>query len=325
MNELPERWTPGRQQGEVVRVLYTIPVTFKLEDSITDPKQEGTDIKIDGQLDADQNLKALIIIDGIELHGDVENLDEYIDPQSIKEISVIKGEEAIEKYGDKGQNGVVNIILKKGAKFARVPMDTVIIYDPETFTETVKLVPRQGANYSKEGVDNYTSSLNSTDTIIIYDPETYSETIIISEPLDEDFLIELSYNKDIVTLTSSNAAWTNLSFPIKDNTPQIIDEFGMAEIINHKAQFSFMIVKNGIEFRFKNHHGFNWPDPMGGSCGNWDSDVPRLLISNATIHPRSHLVLGTVLPDLLRAVEEVDLLLCEQVVPAGLHTYSYHG
>jgi len=31
MNNLPERWSPGKQRGKSVRVLYTLPVTFKLE------------------------------------------------------------------------------------------------------------------------------------------------------------------------------------------------------------------------------------------------------------------------------------------------------
>ena len=31
MNNLPQRWTPGKQRGKSVRVLYTLPVTFKLE------------------------------------------------------------------------------------------------------------------------------------------------------------------------------------------------------------------------------------------------------------------------------------------------------
>jgi periplasmic protein TonB len=31
MNNLPQKWTPGKQRGSSVRVLYTLPVTFKLE------------------------------------------------------------------------------------------------------------------------------------------------------------------------------------------------------------------------------------------------------------------------------------------------------
>jgi protein TonB len=31
MNNLPAKWTPGKKQGSVVRVLYTLPVTFTLQ------------------------------------------------------------------------------------------------------------------------------------------------------------------------------------------------------------------------------------------------------------------------------------------------------
>jgi len=31
MNDLTERWTPGKQRGRPVKVLYTLPVKFKLE------------------------------------------------------------------------------------------------------------------------------------------------------------------------------------------------------------------------------------------------------------------------------------------------------
>ncbi len=31
MNNLPERWTPGKQKGQPVNVLYTLPIKFKLE------------------------------------------------------------------------------------------------------------------------------------------------------------------------------------------------------------------------------------------------------------------------------------------------------
>lgn len=30
MNDLPERWTPGKQKGRPVRVLFTLPVKFEL-------------------------------------------------------------------------------------------------------------------------------------------------------------------------------------------------------------------------------------------------------------------------------------------------------
>ena len=38
---------------------------------------------------------------------------ESIDPNTIKAINVFKGETAIEKYGEKGKNGVIVITLKE--------------------------------------------------------------------------------------------------------------------------------------------------------------------------------------------------------------------
>ena len=31
MNNLPQKWTPGKQRGRAVKVLYTLPVKFRLE------------------------------------------------------------------------------------------------------------------------------------------------------------------------------------------------------------------------------------------------------------------------------------------------------
>jgi len=37
MNELPERWTPGKQNGTPVAVYYTLPVKFKIKEAVVDP------------------------------------------------------------------------------------------------------------------------------------------------------------------------------------------------------------------------------------------------------------------------------------------------
>lgn len=31
MNDLPDRWVPGKQRGKAVKVIYTLPIKFKLE------------------------------------------------------------------------------------------------------------------------------------------------------------------------------------------------------------------------------------------------------------------------------------------------------
>jgi hypothetical protein len=52
----------------------------------------------------------LYIIDGKEMtSGSIKD----IEPTSIKMVSVLKGENAIKKYGEKGKNGVIEITTKK--------------------------------------------------------------------------------------------------------------------------------------------------------------------------------------------------------------------
>lgn len=81
------------------------------------PKQEETqDIKIssDGFLDIrsiSKDKKPLIVIDG-EINSNTDILFN-IDPAQIKEVSVLKGDLATDKYGDQGKNGVILITLKK--------------------------------------------------------------------------------------------------------------------------------------------------------------------------------------------------------------------
>ena len=54
--------------------------------------------------------KPLFFVDGKEIeNGKLED----INPNDIKSMSVLKGEKAIEKYGAKGKNGVIEIITKK--------------------------------------------------------------------------------------------------------------------------------------------------------------------------------------------------------------------
>jgi hypothetical protein len=60
----------------------------------------------------DQNF--LVIIDGVEKGRKKDlNMEKLIAPEKIASVNVYKGEEAIKKYGEKGKQGVVEIITKK--------------------------------------------------------------------------------------------------------------------------------------------------------------------------------------------------------------------
>ena len=52
----------------------------------------------------------LYIIDGKEMASGSMN---DVDPNTIKSINVLKGENALKKYGEKGKNGVIEITTKK--------------------------------------------------------------------------------------------------------------------------------------------------------------------------------------------------------------------
>ncbi|MFC5283444.1 TonB family protein [Pedobacter alpinus] len=110
------KWNPGMQNGEPVRVSYTIPIFFQIsaglenapkkDIEITDEKRQELNEKVNMVLN-----KALIVIDGKIV--ETKDWKEAVKPEDIEKIDVLKGEAAIKAYGDKGTNGVIIITKKK--------------------------------------------------------------------------------------------------------------------------------------------------------------------------------------------------------------------
>lgn len=60
----------------------------------------------------------LIVVDGkVQGREEGEKLLSAMDPSGISSVSVLKGETAVAKYGERGKNGVIEIITKAGAKW----------------------------------------------------------------------------------------------------------------------------------------------------------------------------------------------------------------
>lgn len=58
--------------------------------------------------------KVLIVINGIELKNKgTQQLDSMISPDQIQSMNMLSGQTAIDKYGDRGKDGVIEIITKK--------------------------------------------------------------------------------------------------------------------------------------------------------------------------------------------------------------------
>lgn len=78
-----------------------------------DSDKETRTIQLEGvsQLNFDRDSKVLFVVDGIIMKKNFE--PQEIAPETIENITILKGEKAIEKYGKKAAEGVIEINLKK--------------------------------------------------------------------------------------------------------------------------------------------------------------------------------------------------------------------
>ncbi len=99
------QWIPGKEDGNPLKVAFVLPIKFKLAGE----QEESNSLKIDTEE------KPLIVIDGERLPR-FAVLDDILDPGDIKSVTVLKDEKAVEKYGEAGQNGVLEIETKPGTR-----------------------------------------------------------------------------------------------------------------------------------------------------------------------------------------------------------------
>ena len=117
------KWIPGMQNGEAVRVKYTVPVTFRLQgkdsnignakadvDKGVNALSEMVVVGFGKQDDAASAKRPLFVVDGETV--DYEKV-KRINPDNISHMEVLKDKAAIEIYGEKAKNGVVIIHTKK--------------------------------------------------------------------------------------------------------------------------------------------------------------------------------------------------------------------
>ena len=120
IHEMP-KWIPGKQNGELMRVKYTIPITFRLQGNNDDARQYSGTVKIDKTKRVHQSVETVVVGDEAEKEPyvvvDGKPIDgaklKEIDPKTIEHMEVLKSKVAIEKYGEKAKNGVIVITIKK--------------------------------------------------------------------------------------------------------------------------------------------------------------------------------------------------------------------
>lgn len=106
------KWQPGYQDGKAVSVRYTVPVTFRLtgESRKIQSAKTGND-NINVKMSSDNNNVNIsfkdtryYVINGV--HVDAAEVKK-ISADKIKEIVVLKGEKAIEKFGEQARDGAI--------------------------------------------------------------------------------------------------------------------------------------------------------------------------------------------------------------------------
>lgn len=109
------KWKPGKQNGQVVRVKYTVPLSFHFdgvkeieEDHIC--REDGSIVEMDIEMEKSRVVRPLFIVDGQIMDGKKVY---SINPKTIERFYMQDGQEAVEKYGEKAKEGVVIITLKK--------------------------------------------------------------------------------------------------------------------------------------------------------------------------------------------------------------------
>ena len=121
INNMP-KWRPGRQNGKVVNVKYTIPVNFNLQgDDKKESTEDGLNVTPDGARSnnpsgniqiryAGTTRDPLFIVDGVK--SSAERV-KAMDAKTIDRMEVLNDKSAVEKYGDEAKGGVIIITTKK--------------------------------------------------------------------------------------------------------------------------------------------------------------------------------------------------------------------
>lgn len=124
-------WSPALLNGKKVKAYRKQPVTFVVTDGKT--TSGNTTIKDiilnDKSKSTSGNLtKGLVVVNGEIIENSVL---QNIPSENISSINVLKGASAIAKYGDKGRNGVIEVITK---------------YNKDTKTKEIALIDRTDEN-----------------------------------------------------------------------------------------------------------------------------------------------------------------------------------
>ena len=160
INAMP-KWKPGKQGGKVVPIQISVPVEFRITNSVKrkNPDSSTIYLKVDdgvskgvvneikkylrkdtklsisynstskskkGSAKSREDAKPLVVVDGMEKGVGVELL-KTIAPADIASVELFQEDNAIEMFGEKAVGGAVFVITKKAENFPFAHVKSVIL------------------------------------------------------------------------------------------------------------------------------------------------------------------------------------------------------
>ncbi|SHJ20454.1 TonB family C-terminal domain-containing protein [Tangfeifania diversioriginum] len=175
VNTLPP-WRPGRKDGKLVDVSYTVPVDFVLKDAPAKASLATSTIL---------STKPLYILDGKE----TESIDDIL-PKDIESIDVLKGESATNLYGEKGKDGVIIITSKKYAEQNKITTEMEL---RKFIAEKIKY-PVVARNANKEGTVQFFIELSNSGRVMKISEKTSGD----EQFLDEVVVVGYKNKDDVI-------------------------------------------------------------------------------------------------------------------------------
>jgi TonB-dependent SusC/RagA subfamily outer membrane receptor len=123
-------------------------------------------------------LEPLYVLDGVTINttSSKDALDLLVKPDDIEKIDVLKGQSAIDKYGEKGKNGVVSITTKTGPKHdfskSNVELTDIKISDDSKLFTQVEILPKFPSG--EDAMYNYIKKQVSSNEIFLKEKNTFS-------------------------------------------------------------------------------------------------------------------------------------------------------
>ncbi|MGB6083821.1 DUF6146 family protein [Moheibacter sp.] len=237
--------------------LLVVPmVSFAQNDSLRlDEKLQG---KNGNEVKSPDLPKPLYFINGKQTNEAVVN---ELDPNTIESINVLKGEKAIEKYGEQGKNGLIEIKLKKrevsmsiktvGCNQSFIPENALFVIDGE-YVEKNKFEALNATDIFSVDILKNTGITHISRDVVIIKTKKYQEELGSQEEYDLAVL-DLGYESFMAMQPSASSYSLNY---LENKNNHYVSVWNSRVISGNKDIYEMPIDYDsrtyyGLEFEYK--------------------------------------------------------------------------